>query len=249
MTELLEARDLVSGSVSAAPACLQLAPDPASISDLLHDESRMMAAGVASVAEPATLDELRVVLRWHATHGHRVTVSGARTGVVGGAVPDASTHLISLARLRGVVELDSGSTPPTVRALAGTTLRELQAQLAARAPGLALPLDPTEHRRFRGRHGRHQRRRFAGLPLRLHPGLGRRSDRGARVRAHADAAARHQSSRRRCLDPCGRRPAVDDSPAAHPEASHEELHWLRLRTRRGRRGSLHRERGDARHRQ
>jgi len=71
-------------------------------------------------------------------------VSGARTGVVGGAVPDASTHLVSVARLRGVVELDSGSTSPTVRALAGTTLRELQAELAARAPRLALPLDPTE---------------------------------------------------------------------------------------------------------
>jgi len=88
MGGLLEARDLTNGSVSTSPACLRLAPDPASIAELLHDESRMMAAGVASVAEPATLDELRSVLRWHAEHGHRVTVSGARTGVVGGAVPE-----------------------------------------------------------------------------------------------------------------------------------------------------------------
>ncbi len=144
MAGLLEARDLAGGDMFAAPGCMRLAPDPAAVTDLLHDESRMTAAGVASVAEPATLDELRVALRWHAAHGHRVTVSGARTGVVGGAVPDASTHLISVARLRGVVELDLRSSPPTVRALAGTTLRELQAELAARAPGLALPLDPTE---------------------------------------------------------------------------------------------------------
>jgi D-lactate dehydrogenase (cytochrome) len=144
MAGLLEARDLTTGGVDTAPACLQLAPDPASVAELLHDESRTTAEAVVSVAEPATLHELRVVLRWHAARGHRVTVSGARTGVVGGAVPDASTHLVSVARLRGVVELDLRSTPATVRALAGTTLRELQAELAARAPGLSLPLDPTE---------------------------------------------------------------------------------------------------------
>ena len=144
MGGLLEARDLTNGSVSTSPACLRLAPDPASIAELLHDESRMMAAGVASVAEPATLDELRSVLRWHAEHGHRVTVSGARTGVVGGAVPETSTHLVSVARLRGVIDIDLNSTPPTVGALAGTTLRELQAEIETRVPGWALPLDPTE---------------------------------------------------------------------------------------------------------
>lgn len=78
----------------------------------------MTAAGVGSVAGPATLDELRMLLRWHAAQGHRVTVSGGRTGVVGGAVPDASTHLISVARLRGVVEIDLNATPATVRAFA-----------------------------------------------------------------------------------------------------------------------------------
>jgi D-lactate dehydrogenase (cytochrome) len=144
MPGLLEARDLTRGAISAAPGCMRLAPDPASVPHLLHDESRMTAAGVASVAEPDTLDELRTVLRWHAAQGHRVTVSGGRTGVVGGAVPDASTHLISVARLRGVVEIDLNATAATSRVLAGTTLRDLHAELAARAPGWALPLDPTE---------------------------------------------------------------------------------------------------------
>ena len=143
MPGVLDARDL-AGSVSGPPACLQSTPDPAALADLLHDESRMTAGGVASVAEPETLDELRHVLRWHAGGGHSVTVSGARTGVVGGAVPEASTHLVSVRRLRGVVALDLDSTPATVRALAGTTLRELQAELAARARGWGLPLDPTE---------------------------------------------------------------------------------------------------------
>ena len=143
MTGVVEARDL-AGPVPERPGCVRLAPDPAAVADLLRDESRMAAPGVASVAEPSTLDELRRVLAWHAAQGHRVTVSGARTGVAGGAVPEPSTHLVSVARLRGVTAIDLDGTPATVRVLAGTTLRELQAELAARAKGWALPLDPTE---------------------------------------------------------------------------------------------------------
>ena len=140
---MLEARDL-AGPVTAAPGCLRLAPPAADVADLLRDESRLAAAAVASVAEPGTVDELRQVLGWHARHRHAVTVSGARTGVTGGAVPDAATHLVSVARLRGVVGLDVDADPPCVRALAGTTLRDLQAHLAVHAPGWTLPLDPTE---------------------------------------------------------------------------------------------------------
>lgn len=143
MPDVLEARDL-TGPVTAAPACVRLAPAPAEVADLLRDESRLAAPAVASVAEPGTVAELRQVMRWHAGEGHRVTVSGARTGVAGGAVPDAATHLVSVARLRGIVDVDLAADPPQVRALAGTTLRELQAALATRAPGFALPLDPTE---------------------------------------------------------------------------------------------------------
>ena len=143
MAGVLEARDL-AGAVTAPPACLRLAPRLADVADLLRDESRMAATAVVSVAQPATVDELRQVLRWHAVYGHRITVSGARTGVTGGAVPDGSTHLVSVARIRGVVALDLDADPPTVRALAGTTLHDLQAYLAAHAPGWTLPLDPTE---------------------------------------------------------------------------------------------------------
>jgi D-lactate dehydrogenase (cytochrome) len=143
VAQVLEARDL-TGPVTAAPGCVRLTPSPIESADLLHDESRLAAPGAASIAEPASLAELRQVMRWHADAGHRVTVSGARTGVAGGAVPDASTHLVSVARLRGVVAQDLQATPPVVRVLAGTTLRELQTHLAAKAAGWALPLDPTE---------------------------------------------------------------------------------------------------------
>lgn len=143
MTGVVEARDL-AGVVPERPGCVRLAPDPAAVADLLRDESRMTAPGVASVAEPGSLDDLRQVLAWHAARGHRVTVSGARTGVAGGAVPEPSTHLVSVAKLRGVAAIDLEGSPATVRVLAGTTLRELQAELAARAKGWTLPLDPTE---------------------------------------------------------------------------------------------------------
>ena len=143
MTGVFEAREL-TGPMATAPACVRVAPDATDVADLLHDESRLAASAVASVAEPATLDELRQVMRWHADRGHLVTVSGARTGVAGGAVPDASTHLVSVAQLRGIVDLDLQANPPWVRVLAGTTLRELHAALATRAPGFTLPLDPTE---------------------------------------------------------------------------------------------------------
>lgn len=139
----LDARDLV-GTVAAAPACVRLAPAAVDVVDLLRDESRMSAPEVASVAEPTTVDDLRRVLRWHADHGHAVTVSGARTGVAGGAVPAPNTHLVSVARLRGVIALDLVSHPATVRVRAGTTLRELESELASRARDFALPLDPTE---------------------------------------------------------------------------------------------------------
>ena len=143
MADVLEARNF-AGEGTARPACVRVAPTPGDVADLLRDESRMTAPGVASVAEPSTVDELRQVLAWHASHGHSVTVSGARTGVAGGAVPEAATHLVSVAKLRGVTAIDLTSTPPVVRALAGTTLRELQAALAEKARGFALPLDPTE---------------------------------------------------------------------------------------------------------
>lgn len=126
------------------PACVRVAPDPASVMDLLHDESQMTAAAVASVAEPSSIDELRQVLRWHAAQGQAVTVSGARTGVAGGAVPEPSAHLVSVARLKGVTGIDLKSVPATISVRAGTTLRELQAEIASKASTWTLPLDPTE---------------------------------------------------------------------------------------------------------
>lgn len=133
-----------TGTSSAPPACLQLAPDGRSVADYLHDESKLAASGISSLAVPSTLALLREVLAWHARAGHAVALSGARTGVAGGAVPDAGAHLVSLEALRGVTDVREVDGVWTVTVLAGTSLAELNAHLAAHHPGLSFPVDPTE---------------------------------------------------------------------------------------------------------
>ena len=99
------------GDVVVPPSCVRepwRAPISASIADYLHDESKLAAHGVASLAVPESVEALREVMAWHAHHGHIVAVSGTRTGVAGGAVPSQGAHLVSLAALRGVVRVDNG---------------------------------------------------------------------------------------------------------------------------------------------
>jgi len=140
---LLRAESRV-GTISAPPAIVRLAPDAHGVADFLHDESKLAASSIASLATPATLDELREVMTWHAQEGHAVAISGARTGVTGGAVPEMEAHLVSLAALRGVTEVREADGEWTATALAGTSLAELNAYLAANHPGLSFPIDPTE---------------------------------------------------------------------------------------------------------
>lgn len=133
-----------TGAVAETPSCVRLTPDDGDISDYLHDESKLTSHGAASLAVPASLDQLRQVMRWHAQGGHRVAVSGSRTGVAGGAVPERGTHIVSLAALRGVVSVDETGEPPTATVLGGTWLSEFTTYLAAHHPTLAFPVDPTE---------------------------------------------------------------------------------------------------------
>lgn len=136
--------EALAGEGRERPAEVRLAPDGASLADFLHDESKLAGSEVASIAVPRSLAALRAVLAWHAREGHVLAVSGARTGVTGGAVPEAGAHLVSLTELRGVTRVDTAGVIPTVTALAGTSLAELNAYLAANHPGLAFPVDPTE---------------------------------------------------------------------------------------------------------
>ncbi|MFN8670105.1 MAG: FAD-binding oxidoreductase [Gemmatimonadaceae bacterium] len=139
----LVALDLV-GAVTAPPDCVRLSPADDEIADYLHDESKLASRAAASLAVPETLEELRRVLAWHAANGHAVAVSGSRTGVTGGAVPEAGAHLVSLAALRGVLSVDEDQEPPTATVLAGTWLSDFTRYLATHHPSLTFPVDPTE---------------------------------------------------------------------------------------------------------
>ena len=131
-------------SRAVMPACVRLAPNAADIADYLHDESKLASAGVSSLAVPHSLAELREVMCWHAAGHHLVSLSGTRTGVTGGAVPETGAHLVSLSDLRGVLRIDDGTDVPTATVLGGTWLSELTAYLATHHAGLVFPVDPTE---------------------------------------------------------------------------------------------------------
>lgn len=99
--------------------------------DYLHDESRLGGDPVEIVHLPTTTAQVAAAVRNAARQGHRVTVSGGRTGIVGGAVPRETQELVSLERLRLPPTLRRRDGGWTVRVGAGTTVEELDAALRA----------------------------------------------------------------------------------------------------------------------
>lgn len=108
------------------------------------DESKLSSPSLSSVALPKSAAQLVAILEAHRAAGHHVTVSGARTGVVGGAVAPAGGHVVSLEGLRGIGELERRGDEATIRVAAGTTLAELYEHLAGHHPDWIYPVDPTE---------------------------------------------------------------------------------------------------------
>lgn len=111
----------------------------------LTDESRLSPGEAASLALPHSVEQLAYVLARHHERGHPVTISGGRTGVVGGAVAGPGAHMVSTERLVGIEgPFDVQGEQPWVRIKAGTTLEQLNEALADGAPDLFFPVDPTE---------------------------------------------------------------------------------------------------------
>ena len=78
-----------------------------------------------AVARPATVAELRAVVRYCFAHEIRIVPRGANTGLVGASTPDESGEelVLSLDRLRGVESVDAHNRTACVQA--GTRLSEL----------------------------------------------------------------------------------------------------------------------------
>ncbi len=108
------------------------------LQDYLSDASNMPGGFADKLFIPETAEELADVMRSAHEQGTAVTVSGARTGTVGGAIPFGGI-IVSLERLN---RIDVDAAARRVTCGAGAVL--IDVQKAADAAGLFYPPDPTE---------------------------------------------------------------------------------------------------------
>ncbi len=109
------------------------------IRNYLTDASNMAGGHAEKLFVPETADEVAAVLRDANENGIPVTVSGARTGTVGGAVPFGGC-IVSLERLNKIRSIDREKMTAVVEP--GVVLGDFQK--AVDAEGLFYPPDPTE---------------------------------------------------------------------------------------------------------
>ncbi|HCA56519.1 MAG TPA: FAD-binding oxidoreductase [Blastocatellia bacterium] len=109
------------------------------LQNYLTDASNMPGGHAERLFVPETADEVAAVLREATEAGASVTISGARTGTVGGAVPFGG-YVISLERLNKIKTIDKAAMKAVVEP--GVLLADLQT--AVEAEGLYYPPDPTE---------------------------------------------------------------------------------------------------------
>lgn len=113
--------------------------DQNEFADYLTDASNIQGGGAEKLFVPESAEEVAEILKQASRDGTPVTVSGARTGTVGGAVPFGGI-IVSLERFDAIGEIDRGSM--SVLAGAGVILGDLQK--AVESAGLYYPPDPTE---------------------------------------------------------------------------------------------------------
>jgi len=109
------------------------------LQNYLTDASNMPGGNASRLFIPETVGEIADILREANEQGIAVTVSGARTGTVGGAIPFGG-YVVSLERLNKIVEIDKEHKKAVVQP--SVTLGDLQK--AVEAEGLFYPPDPTE---------------------------------------------------------------------------------------------------------
>ena len=118
---------------------MQTKTQPEELQDYLTDASNMKGGHAEKLFIPESADEIAEILRDANAQSTPVTVSGARTGTVGGAVPFGG-YVISMERMNKIKSIDK----ETMRAVVepGVILRDFQK--AVEAEGLFYPPDPTE---------------------------------------------------------------------------------------------------------
>ena len=128
-----------TSSVQAARETMIAKTAPEEIQNYLTDASNMAGGHAEKLFIPETADEIATILREANEKNIPVTISGARTGTVGGAVPFGG-YVISMERLNRIVSIDRENRRAVVEP--GVILGDFQK--AVEAEGLFYPPDPTE---------------------------------------------------------------------------------------------------------
>lgn len=117
--------------------------------DYLRDESRLSDGAADGVFLPENEAEAAELLRECGEKGTPVTISGARTGIAGGAVPRGGI-VIATERLGGIerIRLDAASGEWRVKLGPAVTLKDLLSLAAAKdVPGITAPSGIEDFRR------------------------------------------------------------------------------------------------------
>ena len=117
----------------------ELTSDPAR----LRDESPVTAVARSLLVFPATDEDVAWLVRLAHLHESPIVPRGARTGLVGGAVPLRPSLVIDLSRLTAIESLDLAGR--RLRVGAGVTLGQIDDVLAPH--GMMYPPDPASFRR------------------------------------------------------------------------------------------------------
>ena len=118
---------------------MQVKTQPEDIQNYLTDASNMQGGHAERLFIPQSAGEVAEILRDANEQKISVTISGARTGTVGGAIPFGG-YVISLEKLNKIVRVDKETMTAVVEP--GVILADLQK--AVDAEGLFYPPDPTE---------------------------------------------------------------------------------------------------------
>jgi len=118
---------------------MQVKTAPDEIQDYLKDTSNMPGGHAERLVMPTSIEEVQAVLREANAAKIPVTISGARTGTVGGAIPFGG-WVISLEKLNKIKSVDRESMTMVVEP--GALLSDVKK--ASDAEGLLYPPDPTE---------------------------------------------------------------------------------------------------------
>ncbi len=118
---------------------MQTKTQPEELQNYLSDASNMPGGHAEKLFVPETAEEISGILRDANGSKIPVTISGARTGTVGGAVPFGG-YVISLEKLNKIKSIDKESMTAVVEP--GVILSDLQK--AVDAERLFYPPDPTE---------------------------------------------------------------------------------------------------------